>query len=283
MSSVRAVGRPRKSNLEQLRTCVWGWASCLAAGDKRPDELELEYLKTRDRKLNPHLSIDAIGSRTYELTHNFRRWCRWGNVIKDVPGSKTNAIEIVEELYPGTARWYRSCAWWAIKAKAVTPSDIDRGLLTLDSNVSEILIELDGNSPSWTSARFRRRPFTEAMAERLLDLGSFDAFVASYLLIRLSYAISSRPLFELATDLHYSFYPKISRLPQIEPYYRIFFDMLAIHCTQWRFPTIDQRVEETIFWQGIPDEWFEAAGGMPKRGEMSATMKKFNRLILSGS
>lgn len=278
MAGKRGPGRPEKSDPFLLGTSIWGWALCMRA-NKTPDALERKCLLILEERLNPNLSDEELRKREIKLDHCFRKWCRWKHVKKDNFDNPTDLGQIAEELYPGAARWLRTCLWKVIESFELTEDQINEAFLTLEPAVVDLIFEPMNESPGWPETHRRRKPFTEELADHLLALGTWDAFVASYLYLRLSQVISSQALFDLSAVLHFAFCPKIARIPEIEPYHRRLFDMLSLRCVTWRFPVMDRREEEWLSWRNVKPEFFEQLGGLPDKNDSSDTMKMFKRLI----
>lgn len=272
----RKIRRPRASNVQKFATAIWVWAICLAAG-KTPEEIEYRCWSAIREKRDQHLPPERRAQMVFKPTRCFRHWIDWEHAKKTVNTSNDDMLHIAEELYPGTSRWLNSHLWWAIETVPVTAPQIDAVLSQLDKRVVDVLFDPeDSRQPDRPR---KRKPFTKKIALQLLKIGSFDAFVASYLFVRLAYAISSMELSKIALDAHFAFYPQIARLPQIAPYYRVLFRMLSTHLISWEFPTIDRRVERGHFWGSHPPEAFSAYCGIPTKEELADINRKYSELI----
>jgi hypothetical protein len=274
----RKIRRSRTSYVQKLATAIWVWAVCFAA-DKSPDEVERECWSAIRYRGDKHLSPGRQAQAEFKATHCFSHWINLKHAKKIARTSKIDMLRITEELYPGTRYWRECHLWWAIETDPITAEQIEDALCKLDPSVTDFLFEPLKHDSGWSDAKRQRKPFTEELAEQLLKLESFDAFVASYLFVRLAYTISSVELLKLALSAHYAFYPKVAHLPQIAPYHRILFRTLSNHLAYWKFPTIDHREDHGIFWDSIPREFFEPLGGFPSKEELSEIDKKFDKLI----
>jgi hypothetical protein len=274
----RQIRRSRASNVQKFATAVWVWAICLAAG-KSPEEIEHECWSAIRDVRDKDLPAEWRKQIVFKPTRCFRHWIEWDHAKKTTNISNDDMLLVSERLYPGTTYWLQSRLWWAIECNPISKSQIEAALLQLDKSVTDVLFEPEGQNPRWDIPRRTRKPFTEDLAEQLLKIESFDAFVASYLFVRLANTISSAQLAALAISLHYSFYPRIARLPQIAPYHRVLFRMLSTHIVYWKYPEIDRREEHSFLWDSVSRQFFGAAGSLPTRDELAEINRKYEELI----
>ncbi len=207
-------------------------ALVLRSGHDSAHKLELE--------LEPQLSQDkGDGIRR---TVKYRGYEIGRRVPQREAGSKY-AVDVAEARYPGS-RWYFETPMWAVlNGEKLSINVIDRGLRELGSAVSVVL---EGPPSTW-SGEPRFKDVDAHHADILVEMGTFEAFVAVVLLLAKSEAIGLPELRELMFNAYYALLPKIEQLELVKPFAEELFRFVDLSCKHWVFVTTQSRMDVIIF------------------------------------
>lgn len=230
----RGRGRSPRNRVDQLRTRMWLHVVKLRSGLPSGYAIELA--------LEPHLV-----RRGPDGVIRPRKWDAYekGSRVPQRMAGKTYAVELAEAHYPGTASVFDSPLWAVLKGERLTRIQIDDRLRALGSDVVAVLFEKeeeDGRANRW-----RSKEFDQAAAACLARIGTFDALVATVLLMAKSEAIALPALREVAFDCYLSLQPAVERLPEVAPFAKEIFWAIDTTCKQWVFPTTQSRLDVVIF------------------------------------
>lgn len=227
-------GRPPRNHIDVLRTRLWFQAVKLASGLPSAYALEeaLEGRPDSDQVWRP------------------RKWDAYerGKKVPKSSSAGKDALALAEAAYPGTAKWFHSPIWHVLR-KDLKPLDqrgVDQGLLSLDPVVVDILFQLDRSLPDNT--RMKQRHLTAHEFEHLAVLGSFDALVATTLLIQQSSLVGSQELREWALECYEQLQPMVADAPETCLLYPELFTYIDAVCPHWIYLAPNRRMEMVVFW-----------------------------------
>jgi hypothetical protein len=103
----------RTSRLDQLRTMVWARSVAVAAGVRKPDQLEL-------------LLAEKLSSQQDEPTGRFRDYCsgKTKPFFRWQPRVDSKWVDHCESLFPGTSSWFHSPIWYLLEEHEFLASEI---------------------------------------------------------------------------------------------------------------------------------------------------------------
>ena len=157
-----------------------------------------------------------------ELTKHFGKWApyRRGQNVPNDPSTQTNPIEVAEAAVPGTARWFRSPIWKAIRGDLTNWRDVDDHLLRIDFAAKALFAD---------SGALVGKPIRKLQPDGVVQcamLSGLDLLETIVLLLERGLATQWPELTKAALALYDASTIKIARLPQIERNYGAFFDAI---------------------------------------------------------
>jgi hypothetical protein len=211
-------GNPGMHPLGKLQTMIWCEAVRLA--------LNIESIYTLERKVEPHkVKRDDSGSM-----HNnkFAKYETGKHVPIDKPGGP---IENAEKVAEGTARWFRSPLWAAMKGEFEESDDI-RDLIRQRPTLQSILfscdehIEYDIAAHGDLPALVGTAPVITFEVNRICDciqLEGLDLLEAIVLLLEYGHVLRKPAITSRALDLYQLASPKICEIPELQYSFELFF------------------------------------------------------------
>lgn len=236
----RGRGKPLTHPVDRLRTRLWFHVVAMRSGLPTPYAIEKALA-------GGQLQRDASG------VFRPRKWGQYqkGLKVPDDRPSPINAIEQAERYFPGTARWFRSPIWPVLRGEKCDRFFVEEGLRQLSPEVQKVFFEegaFEQRSP------YPQKPFGQESKAELLAIGSFDALVATVLLVALSEDIASPTLRELALNLYISLQPSLKETPELKPFYPELFSEIDARCKHWVYLSPNERLDMVIFWQGVAED-----------------------------
>lgn len=229
-------GRPPRNLIDVLRTQLWMHVLKLRSG--LPSSYAVE------KTLEPHLvrtSGDSINRP--------RKWDSYerGSRIPKRKHDETDAVELAEQHFPGTARWFDSPLWAILKGEHIDRWELQKLLQTLEPDVADILISRDEpmmyGQPDLVQ-------LTSEHVDRLVAQGSFDALVATAVLAKLSEETASFELRNMALDCYARLQPILADAPETRVHYPDLFTYMDGVCKSWVMVSPGKRMSIHVFWHG---------------------------------
>jgi hypothetical protein len=230
-----------KQQVERLRTKVWYQAVQVTSGLTSPYAIA-QLLKPEDEAER-------------------RRWYHYRSGLRPPPreDGPDFVVDAVEARFDGTASYYRCPIWALLLGQTFSARELDQMLACLDPQVRRLLfrppLSPDDNLVPWNFG------LLECFA--LAEQGTFDAFLASVLLVAKSTVIGQPLLRVPARAAYIELQAAMDDHPVIGPFCAELCGLLDRICTAWGFPTNQLRVEHAIVTH--PEnvrKAMEAAGGV---------------------
>ena len=192
-------GRPPRNLIDVLRTQLWFHVLKLRSG--LPSAYAIE------KALEPHLvRISADGVNRPRKWDSYERGTRVPKRSRDA----SDAVELAERNFPGTASWFDNPVWEILKGAKPDRWALQRLLQTLSSPVIDVLITTDGSIKGQADLV----QLTLEHFDRLVALGSFDALAAVVILAKLSEETASHELRDMVLDCYARLQPILADAPE---------------------------------------------------------------------
>jgi|GEM_PF-1118037 len=225
-------GRPTLSNVGRVQTKLWFQSVKVISGLSSAYAIEMK------------IDGDRIRARDIDIMRP-RKWDQYA-IAKATPHGRkgsTNAVDEAERHFPGSAIFYRSIAWQALKGEPLTLDDIDAGLQELGPQISTLLYELvDSNCPNQKC----QKALDQSTIDSILKFGDFFALSALILLIAQSSVMASPLLRELAQEGYANLLPRLRADPVVAhvlPELMLVMDSAFKH---WAFLSPNRRLDIVI-------------------------------------
>ena len=174
------AGRPKRDKVNVVRTRLWFHMLKLRSG--LPSAYAIEVT------LEPSLVTRRVGGvirpRKYDSYKNGKR------VPSRIAGHGYS-VDIAEASYPGTAAYFDSPIWPALRRETLEPHWIELQLSRMSPRLTAVLFKSVSAS---AQERPRLKHFDACSVDQLVDQCSFEALAALVLLTCLSEAIASTEL-----------------------------------------------------------------------------------------
>lgn len=227
-------GRPPRNWVDVLRTQLWFHVLKLRSG--LPSAYAIE------KTLEPQL-VRTSGDKI----NRPRKWDGYERGAR-VPKRKrdsSDAVELAERHFPGTAQWFDNPIWEILKGAQQDRWALRRQLQTLSPSVVEVLITLDGPTKGQADLVF----LTKEHFARLEILGSFDALAATVILAKLSEETASHELRDMVLDCYANLQPILADAPETCVHYPELFTYVDKICQHWIVLSPGKRMNMHVFWQ----------------------------------
>ena len=227
-------GRPSRSPVDVLRTQLWFHVLKLRSG--LPSSYAIE------KALEPHLV-----RVTEDKIIRPRKWDAYerGSRVPKRKRDENDAVELAERNYPGTAQWFDSPIWEILKGGRPDQRALQNQLHMLPPEVAEILTD---RHTSMTNGRPELVDLTPDHFERLITLGSFEALVATVLLVQLSDEIASPELRDMSLSCYARLQPILADTPEVCVHYPELFTYADKICQHWIMRSPGKRMKMHFFW-----------------------------------
>lgn len=225
-------GRPSRSPVDELRTRIWYRAVQLQSGLASAYAVELE--------LEPHNV-----KRSESGISRPRKWDAYANGTR-VPSrmkGKVYAVDIAEQRFPGTARYFDNPMWDVLKGTKLPSRQIDLALAKIGGEVQAVLRTV---LPSDADVE-QRALYDPNWPHALSGIGTFDALVATILLIAKSEAIGSLHFRESAFTCYELLLPAVVVLPEVGNDAVKLLWAIDHTCKHWMFLTPQRRLDVVIY------------------------------------
>lgn len=242
-------GRPKRHPVDVLRTQLWFHVVQLYSG--LPSAYAIE------QALEPRKPGDADAA-----VWRPRKWDGYerGRKVPTQQAGRRDAITVAEAAFPGTARWFHSPLWRVLKKEPVDARFVEGSLRALNGTVVNLLFRTveDAGSPP----RLQLQALDESHFNSLVSLGSFDALVATVLLVQQSTLVGSSELRQWALDAYRQLQPLIAHASETREVYPELFSFIDAVCPHWVYVSPNQRLNAHLFWhEAARHDW--AADLMP--------------------
>ena len=202
-----------KSRLDRVASMIWYQAVETRLELKNPGEVEKLL---QGERIKP--DKDGI-----KRPRKWRHFSKGRRSPDDIPG-KLNVYDIADRQAPGTARWFRSPMWKALKGKLANRYDVEAALAESEA-LAAIIFEyevldfddeyrlelgLDENDPPPTYRKFRPDNIN-----RCIELEGIDLLEAVILLLEFGRASGSLEITRPALELYKASSLKIAAIPEI--------------------------------------------------------------------
>lgn len=232
-------GRPPRHPVDILRTQLWFHVVKLRSGLPSAYAIELA------------LEPEAVRRNADGTVLRPRKWDAYekGNRVPKRMANKPYAIDLAEAHFPGAARYFEAAIWPVLRKETVTRNWLDSQLRQLDETVMDILLHPDMVG---LGGELHFADFDQASANRLTELGSFDALTAVVLLVAKSELISSPDLREFALNSYFGMLPALEINPVTAPFMKEICHRIDLVCKQWIFLGSQARMDVVIFTSEMP-------------------------------
>ena len=223
--------------MDRLRTRVW--LAAVKAMSGLPSAYALELL------LEPELV-----RRYQNRLQRSRKWEGYehGRRVPERRVGKVYAVDLAEQRFPGTARYFDSALWPILRRERAEVSWIDAQLYALSPAVVEVLFV---GKPRRGEAIPRFRRFDYEVATWLSCLDDFDALVAAVLLMVKAELTATPELRRLARESYLELQPYLEKLPVLRAVAKDLFQAVDLVCKHWVFLNPADRREMVVFTQDL--------------------------------
>jgi hypothetical protein len=231
-------GRPPRNLFDVLRTQLWFHVLKLRSG--LPSSYAIE--KALEPRLVRNTDDGVIRTRKWD---SYERGSR-------VPKRKydaTDAVELAERAFPGTAAWFDSPIWDILKGVEHDRWALQRLLQRLSPDVVDVLITMNGSIPGQAELV----QLTQKHFDCLVQLGSFDALVATAIMAKLSEETASTELRDMALGCYAQLQPILADAPETCVHYPELFTYMDTVCQYWVVLSPGKRMNMHLFWHS--HEW----------------------------
>jgi hypothetical protein len=237
------TGRPKRREIDRLRTIVWIHAVMRAGGYSSGYQLETALEPDEDQ-----------GDGVFRP----KKWDKYltGKAVPQQIKGKGYAVEIAERQHPGTARFFNSPIWPILAGAKPEAQQIDKDLQALGPEVADLLFHAQ-REPGLSRAP---REFTQETAEALLAAGTFTSLEVAVLLYAKAEAIASHELLGLAFDLYLNLQPAAEALPMVAPVAADLFAAVDGRCKLWVYVNNQSRLNVVVFSQSLRSNEAPKAG-----------------------
>ena len=221
LSRARYLPLMTKHRLDRLGSKIWYQAVELGLGLDSPYAVEL-FLE------GDRVKCDADGIKR---PRKWRQYCEGKRTPEDIPG-KLNVFDIAEREASGTARWFRSTLWKALKGEVSCSDDlwgrpgeratVEGVVFSTGESIEYDLPEENGYPAMSGSAPVRR--FEIHRIQDCVILEGLDLLEAVVLLLEYGNLLKQPAITTRSLDLYRSVSPKISKIPQLRSTFDQFFD-----------------------------------------------------------
>lgn len=231
-------GRPPRNLIDVLRTQLWFHVLKLRSG--LPSAYAIE------KALEPHLvRISADGVNRPRKWDSYERGIRVPKRSHD----PSDAVELAERHFPGTASWFDNPLWEILKGAKSDRWALQCLLQKLSPSVIDLLITKEGA----ITGQADLVQVTYEHFDRLVALGSFDALAAVVILAKLSEESASHELRDMVLDCYARLQPILADAPETSVHYPELFTYVDNVCQYWIMVSPGKRVNVHMFWHG--KEW----------------------------
>lgn len=252
-------GRPPRNLFDVLRTKLWFHVLKLRSG--LPSSYAIE------KALEPHLVRN-----TGDGVNRPRKWDSYerGTRVPKRKHDQTDAVELAERHFPGTANWFDSPIWEILKGVEHARWALERLLLKLSPRVVDVLITMNGSIPGQAELV----QLTPEHFDRLVELGSFDALVATAIMAKLSEETASTELRDMALACYSRLQPALADAPETCVHYPELFTYLDGICKYWILLSPGKRMNMQLMWHG--HDWARAQERVDFYGPKLAQLSRAN-------
>jgi hypothetical protein len=231
----RKPGRAPRHPVDVLRTKLWFSAVLQISGLPSAYAVELHLDPGRD-----------------PLVDKPRKWeeYRNGERVPTRMVGKVYAVDSAEEAFRGTAKYFESPLWKALKGEALSIGEVDAQLERLGSAITVILFEL---RRAERGTFFQLKNFGLSEARVLARLGTFEALVAAVLLMLKGQLIASPDLRDMALRAYVDMQDALMSSPDVRDHADELFSFIDSTFRHWVYPSNQSRVEAVIFSRDIRD------------------------------
>lgn len=229
MSESKGPGREPRNPVDVLRTKIW-MAAVFAASGLTPGQIEALLEPERVRR---------EGGRTIRP----RLWDRYASG-DHVPNDNQDRkpVSLAEARWPGTAVWFRSPMWRALRPEPVTAALAEQ-LLGQIEPLRDVLFV-----PSrWNPSVLRQAAVDPTLLATIIGVGRIDALAAAMVFARQAEAIHSPPLRDTALRLYRHLQPQLEQLPALKTHASELFWLIDTSIKEWVYPDPGSQVSVTIF------------------------------------
>lgn len=231
-------GRPPRNPIDVLRTQLWFNVLKLRSG--LPSAYAIE------KALEPRLvRITADG------VNRPRKWDSYehGTRVPKRSHDLSDAVELAERHFPGTASWFDNPLWEILKGTKPDRWELQRLLQTLSPAVIDVLMTTEGA----IKGQAELVQLTHEHFDCLVALGTFDALAAVAILTKLSEETASHELRDMALDCYARLQPILADAPETCVHYPELFTYVDKVCQYWVMVSPGKRMNVHVFWHG--QEW----------------------------
>lgn len=151
-------------------------------------------------------------------------------------------VSLAETRWPGTAIWFRSPMWRALRPEPVTAGEAELLLYQIES-LREVLFV-----PSrWNPSVLRQAAVDPNLIATIIGVGGLDALAAAMVFARHAEAIHSPALRETALRLYRHLQPQLEQLPALKAHASELFWMIDTSIKEWVHPDPGSQMSVTIF------------------------------------
>lgn len=179
-----------------------------------------------------------------------RKWDAYesGRKVPTPQAGRRDAVSLAEAAYPGTARWFHSPIWPVLKKQPVDKYFVQDALRLLEPAVCDLLLHEVrlGEQP-----RRHLQPLDASHLRALARIGTFDALVATVLLVKLSELVGSAELREWALESYSELQPAIAHAPETCKVYPELFSFIDSACPHWIHVSAIERLNMHVFWHEV--------------------------------
>jgi hypothetical protein len=231
-------GRPPRHLIDVFKTQLWFHVLKLRSG--------LGSAYALEKALEPHLvrsSADGVKRP--------RKWDSYeqGSRVPKRRRDHSDSVELAERRFPGTACWFDSPLWAILKGETLDQWELERLLCDLDPSVVEVLITTQG----FIHGQAELVQLNPTHFDRLIELGNFDALVATIILVKLAAEAVSIELRDMALSCYARLQPLLADAAETCVHYPELFTYVDDVCTHWVMLSPGKRMNVRIFWHS--SEW----------------------------
>ncbi len=228
-------GRPKRNNIDVLRTKVWFHAVKAISG--LPSACAIET------KLEPELlhdDKDGLIRSTKWISYQM------GTRVPHRIVGKSYAVDVAEVNFPGTAVYFDSPLWDVLRGVEVDEEWINLKLGTLGSAVTSVLLEGPIDEDRRVVTKQNQRRFNENLLQELIGIRSFQALTALVLLAKKSELIRSQKMRSLLISAYIRCQSWAKRLPEIAPVEVDFFFVVDRQFNYWIHTSPDRKLDVNV-------------------------------------
>ncbi len=227
-------GRPPRNLIDVLRTQLWFHVLKLWSG--LPSSYAIE------KELEPHLVLVSEDKIVRP-----RKWDSYerGTRVPKRKFDESDAVELAERHFPGTAQWFDNPIWDILKGASPDQWALQSLLQKLSPEVTEVLITTD---TPMGKGRPELVDLTPDHFDRLVMIGNFHALAATVLLAKLSEVTASPELREMVLNCYARLQPVLADTPEVGVHYPELFTYVDKVCQYWVVLSPGKRLNMHLFW-----------------------------------